>query len=57
MVEVDVPEVSTNLESTQLAAAWVTEGLGAHAFQTSTRSRATVDSKLRSAGGRTMRRS
>jgi inosose dehydratase len=38
IVEVDVPEASTNLESTQLSAAWVTERLGAHVFQTSTSS-------------------
>jgi inosose dehydratase len=36
IVEVDVPEASTNLESTQLSAAWVTEQLGAHVFETST---------------------
>jgi inosose dehydratase len=39
IVEVDVPEAPTNLESTQLSAAWVTERLGAHAFETSTRSK------------------
>jgi inosose dehydratase len=38
IVEVDVPEASTNLESTQLSAAWVTERLGAHIFETSSRS-------------------
>jgi inosose dehydratase len=37
MVEVDVPEASTNLESTQLSAAWVTERLGLHVFETATR--------------------
>jgi inosose dehydratase len=36
IVEVDVPEASTNLESTQLSAAWVTEQLGSHVFETST---------------------
>jgi sugar phosphate isomerase/epimerase len=39
IVEVDVPEASTNLESTQLSAAWVTERLGAHVFETSTGSK------------------
>jgi inosose dehydratase len=39
IVEVDVPEASTNLESTQLSAAWVTEQLGADVFQTSTGSK------------------
>jgi inosose dehydratase len=39
IVEVDVPEAPTNLESTQLSAAWVTERLGAHAFETSTGSK------------------
>jgi inosose dehydratase len=38
IVEVDVPEASTNLEPTQLSAAWVAERLGAHVFQTSTSS-------------------
>jgi inosose dehydratase len=37
MVEVDIPEASTNLESTQLSAAWVTERLGVHVFETVTR--------------------
>ena len=37
MVEVDVPEAPTNLTSTQLSAAWVTEQLGAHVFETATR--------------------
>jgi len=37
MVEVDVPEAATNLESTQLSAAWVTERLGLHVFETATR--------------------
>jgi inosose dehydratase len=32
IVEVDVPEAPTNLESTQLSAAWVTEHLGADVF-------------------------
>jgi inosose dehydratase len=35
IVEVDVPEASTNLESTQLSADWVTEQLGAQVFETS----------------------
>jgi inosose dehydratase len=39
IVEVDVPEASTNLESTQLSAAWVTEQLGAYVFETSTGSK------------------
>jgi inosose dehydratase len=38
IVEVDVPEASTNLESTQLSAAWVIEQLGAQVFETSSRS-------------------
>jgi hypothetical protein len=33
IVEVDVPEAPTNLESTQLSAAWVTEQLGADVFE------------------------
>lgn len=37
IVEVDVPEASTNLESTQLSAAWVTQRLGGEAFQTTAR--------------------
>ena len=37
MVEVDVPEASTNLESIQLSAAWLTEQLGAHVFHIRTR--------------------
>jgi hypothetical protein len=37
MVEVDIPEASTNLESTQLSAAWVTERLGVPVFETVTR--------------------
>ena len=36
IVEVDAPEASTNLESTELSAAWVSEQLGAHVFETST---------------------
>ena len=32
MVEVDVPEAASNLESTQISAAWVTEHLGADRF-------------------------
>jgi inosose dehydratase len=30
MVEVDVPEAQSNLESTQISARWVTDHLGAH---------------------------
>jgi inosose dehydratase len=32
VVEVDVPEAPTNLESTQISAAWIAEHLGADAF-------------------------
>jgi inosose dehydratase len=32
VVEVDVPEAPTNLASTQISAAWITEHLGADAF-------------------------
>jgi len=32
VVEVDVPEAPTNLESTQISAAWVSKHLGADAF-------------------------
>jgi hypothetical protein len=39
MVEVDIPEASTNLESIQLCAARVTERLGVHVFETVTRDR------------------
>jgi hypothetical protein len=56
VVEVDIPEASTNLESTQLSAAWVTERLGAlMSSRHRPAPRTTVDSKLRSAGGRDRR--
>jgi len=32
IVEVDVPEAPTNLESTQISGRWITENLGADAF-------------------------